>query len=147
MARWELPEMSPWRRRALTIPPDSVGAWARLAAWELWMGVLVGAAYAFGAELIRARSKGGPLNMLFNTWCGLIVIAGGCWLLWELWLAVAPRPVTDEFLKLLDDSFGRNWGDPRRWPWRRLVWAYGFTLVGALLSLAIGLFVSRALSS
>lgn len=139
--------MSPWKRRSLTIPPDSFAAWARLAVWELWMGVLIAAAYAFGAELILARSRGGPLSVLFNTWCGLILIAGGCWLLWELWVAVAPKPITDEFLKLLDDSFGRNWRDPRRWPWWRLAWAYGVATVGALLFLVIGLFVSRVLSS
>jgi hypothetical protein len=131
----------------LTIPPDSVGAWTRLAAWELWMGVLIAAAYTFGVDLILARSRGGPLNMLFNMWCGLILIAGGSWLLWELWTAVAPKPITDEFLKLLDDSFGRTWSDPRRWPWRRLAWAYGFTILGALLSSVIGVFVSRVLSS
>ena len=139
--------MSPWKRRSLTIPPDSFGAWARLAAWELWMGVLIAAAYAFGAELILTRSRGGPMSALFNMWCGLILIAGGCWLLWELWTAVAPKPITDEFLQLLDDSFGRTWSDPRRWPWRRLAWAYGFAFLGALLSVGIGLLVSRVLSS
>jgi hypothetical protein len=84
--------------------------------------------------------RAGTLNMAFNAWCGLLLIAVAAWLLWELWNAVAPRPITDDFLKLLDDSFGRNWRHPRTWPWTRLVWAYGFTLVGA--ALAIGLLAS-----
>ena len=47
-----------------------------------------------------------------------------------MWNAAAPRPITDDFLKLLDDSFGRDWRKPRTWPWARLAWAYGFTIVG-----------------
>ena len=50
---WRLPELSPWRPRALTIPPDSWSAWLRLAVWEGWMGVLVFGALGFGIELIR----------------------------------------------------------------------------------------------
>ena len=60
----------------------------------------------------------------------LLLIAVAAWLLWELWNAVAPKPITDDFLKLLDDSFGRDWRSPRTWPWARVVWAYGFTLAG-----------------
>ena len=52
MARPVLPEMSPWRRRSLTIPPDSLGAWVSLAAWEFWMGALVCGALLFGIRLI-----------------------------------------------------------------------------------------------
>src|SRR5262249_31488725 len=52
VATWKLPEMSPWKRQALTIPPDSLLAWLTLAAWEAWMGVLVCAALGFGARLI-----------------------------------------------------------------------------------------------
>ena len=48
-----LPEMSPWRRHPLTIPPDSFDAWARLAVWECWMGVLVYGALRVAAHLIR----------------------------------------------------------------------------------------------
>ena len=51
MARWVLPEMSPWKRRPLTIPPDSLHAWMRLAVWEFWMGILLAAALIFGIEL------------------------------------------------------------------------------------------------
>jgi hypothetical protein len=44
--------MSPWKRHALTIPPDSLDAWVRLAVWECWMGALVYGALRFGTQLI-----------------------------------------------------------------------------------------------
>ena len=118
------------------------------------MGVLVCAALGFGTRLIvtapdsivtvfdftncyaappivqpceRVAYKAGALNVAFNVWCGLLLIAVAAWLLWELWSAVAPKPITDDFLKLLDDSFGRDWRNPRTWPWARMGWAYGFT--------------------
>ena len=56
------------------------------------------------------------------------------WFLWELWSAAAPKPITDDFLKLLHDSFARDWRDPRTWPWTRLAWAYGFTALGAAVT-------------
>jgi hypothetical protein len=171
---YALPEMSPWKRRALTIPPESVSAWVRLAVWELWMGMLVYGALGFGTRLIvtaphsivtvfdftncyatppivqpceRIAYSSGALNVLFNLWCGLLLITVAAWLLWELWSAVAPKPITDDFLKLLDDSFGRDWRNPRTWPWARVAWAYGFTLVGATMAVCIGLMVSGAISS
>ena len=58
--------------------------------------------------------------------------------MWELWSAVAPKPITDDFLQLLNDSFGRNWRDPRTWPWSRVLWAYGFTFVGVLFAAGTG---------
>ena len=169
-----LPEMSPWRRRALTIPPDSWRAWASLAVWEFWMGTLVCAAVAFGAQLIvtaprnivtmfdltncyaappiaqpceRVAYRAGLLSVALNAWCGLILIGVALWLLWELWSAVAPKPITDDFLKLLDDSFGRDWRKPRTWPWARVVWAYGFALAGAASAAVIALLMATALSS
>src|SRR5262249_51662576 len=57
MARYVWPEMSPWKRRPLTIPPDSWQAWTRLAAWELWMGVMLGAALIFGVGLIATAPQ------------------------------------------------------------------------------------------
>src|SRR5262245_18939296 len=129
-------EMSPLKRRPLKIPPDWMWSWFRLAAWEAWIGMLVCAALAFGTRLIvtapdnivtvldfsrcyaappiiqpceRVAYRAGTLNVLFNVWCGLLLIAVALWLLWELWSAVAPKPITDDFLKLLDDSFGRDW--------------------------------------
>jgi hypothetical protein len=148
----------------LIIPPDSPRAWLRLAVWEAWMGMVVCGVFVVGLRLIatapdnivtvfdfsncyapppvpqpceRVAYKAGWLNMAFNGWCGLLLLVAGTWLLWELWNAVAPKPITDDFLKLLDDSFGRNWRRPRTWPWTRVAWAYGFTLAGAALAAAV----------
>jgi hypothetical protein len=174
VARPALPEMSPWKRRSLTIPPDSMAEWIRLALWEFWMGIVVCSALVFGARLIttapdnlvtvydfmncyaappiavpceRVAFKTGTLNMAMNAWCGFLLLAVAAWLLWELWSAVAPKPITDDFLKLLDESFGRDWRRPRSWPWARLGWAYGFTIVGALSAVALGVIASRAIDS
>ena len=174
MAAPRLPEVSPWRRQPLTIPPDSWRAWMRLAAWEIWMGVMLCGALSVGTRLFvlapdnvvtvfdltpcyaappialpceRVAYRAGLLNVLMYGWCGLLLFAVAIWLLWELWSAVAPKPITDDFLKLLDDSFGRDWRRPRTWPWGRVAWAYGFTLVGAISALGIGLLVSTAIAS
>ena len=160
MARGSATEISPWHRRGLTIPPDSARAWLRLAAWELWMGMLLCGLFSFGTLLIvtsrdrivigedlshcyattvvlpceRIAYKTGGLNAAFSVLCGAMLIVAAAWFLWELWSAVEPKPITDDFLKLLNDSFGRNWRDPRTWPWSRMLWAYGFTLLGATLT-------------
>ena len=174
MARRTLPEMSPWRRRSLTFPPDSWSAWVRLAVWELGMGTLLYGALGFGTRLIvtapdnvvtvfdftncyaipqvvepceRVAYRTGALNAALNLWCGVLLMAVAIWLLWELWNTVAPKPITDDFLQLLDRSFGRDWRSPRTWPWARMVYAYGFTLVGATVSVCIGLLVSVVMSS
>ena len=174
MAPPRLPEMSPWRRHPLTIPPDSWRAWMGLAAWEIWMGVMLYGALSFGTRLIltapdnvvtvfdftmcyaappvsqpceRVAYRAGLLNVAMNGWCGLLLIAVAIWLVWELWSAVAPKPITDDFLKLLDDSFGRDWRRPRTWPWGRVVWAYGFTFVGAISAFGLGLLVSASISA
>jgi hypothetical protein len=129
-----------------------------LAVWECWMGLLVYGAVRIGARLIltapqsivtifdftncyvappvprpceRIAYQTGAMTVAFATWCGLLLLVVGVWLLWELWSAAAPKPITDDFLKLLDDSFGRDWHRPRTWPWARLAWAYGFTMIGA----------------
>jgi hypothetical protein len=170
-----LPELSPWRPpRALTIPPDSFRAWVRFGVWESSMGVLLYVILAFGTQLIvtapasivtvfdftdcyaappiaqpceRIAYQAGTLNAMLSVWCGLLLLGLAGWLLWELWSAVAPKPITDEFLKLLDDSFARDWRKPRTWPWMRVVWAYGFTLVGATAAVCIGLLISGVVSS
>ena len=173
MAHYRLPDISPWRRRALTIPPDSLDAWIRLAVWEGWMGVLVYGALSFATSLIvtapnniitvfdlkncytppvalpceRIAYRAGGLNVAFNLWCALLLLTVAAWLLWEVWSAVAPKPITDDFLKLLDDSFGRDWRRPRTWPWARVAWAYGFTLAGATSAAVIALLTSAILSS
>ena len=46
-----------------------------------------------------------------------------------------------EFLDLLNDSFGRDWRNPLKWPWARMVWAYGFTIAGVMLTAGIGMAV------
>jgi hypothetical protein len=84
----------------------------------------------------------GTLNTAFSVLCGLQLVAVALWFLWELWSAVESKPITDDFLKLLDDSFGRDWRRPRTWPWARMLWAYGFAVPGAVLTLAIWTLVS-----
>ncbi|HKF68116.1 MAG TPA: hypothetical protein VKB36_16330, partial [Vicinamibacterales bacterium] len=160
--------------RPLTIPPDSMRSWLRLAVWECWIGMLMCAAMAVGIRLIVTAPdnivtvfdfsrcyaappivqpcehvvyRAGTLSVLLNAWCGLLLIAVALWLLWALWTAVAPKPITDDFLKLLDDSFGRDWRSPRTWPWARIGLAYGFTLVGAAAAASVALLVSSLISS
>jgi hypothetical protein len=172
MPGWSRPEMSPWRRQALTIPPDSSRAWVRLVVWELWMGMLVCGALGFGMHLIVTAPQGivtvpdltncyapapvvqpcervayrtGDLNAALSVLCGLQLTAVAAWLLWELWSATAPKPITDDFLKLLNDSFGRDWRNPLTWPWARLMWAYGLILPGAASALVIWTLVSSSL--
>ena len=161
-------EISPWRRRSLIIPPNSVQAWLRLATWEMWMGMLLCVVFGLGAVLIAAAPgrivtvtdlsacydappipipcdrtlyRGGLLNVSFTALCGLLLIVVGIWFLWELWRAVEPRPITDDFLRLLNESFGHSWRTPLKWPWARLFWAYGFTSVGAALTFGVALLI------
>jgi len=176
MARVGLPDMRPWGRRALTMPPDSRSAWIQLALWELWMGGLVMITSGFGSLFIvmaparvmtqvdlsacyqappvrlpceRIVYVGGTLDAAFTALCGLMLVATAAWFLWELWLAVEPKPITDDFLRLLNDSFGRDWRNPLKWPWRRVMYAYGFTAAGAILTatLAISLWTTLAASA
>ena len=149
-----------WSRRSLTIPPDSRRAWFELAVWELWMGMLLCGLLTFGILLIRSAPerivvaedlsacyaitvvlpcerlvyRTGGLNAAFSVLWGAMLLAAAVWFVCELWSAVEPKPITDDFLKLLNDSFARNWRDPRTWPWSRLFWAYGFTLLGIALT-------------
>jgi len=138
------------------------------------MGMFVYVAVAFGTQLIvtapasvvpvfdftncyaappiaqpceRVAYRVGTLNAAVNVWCGLLLLAIAAWLVWELWNAVPPKPITDDFLKLLDDSFARDWRKPTTWSWMRAVWAYGFTLVGATAAACIGLMISAAIAS
>jgi hypothetical protein len=168
---WSSPEVSPWRRRALTIPPDSWRAWLRLAVWEFWMGMIVCGALGFGFNVIVTAPRSvvvvrdltncfahssvvppcepvayriGTLNAAFSALCGLQLITVAAWSLWELWSAVQPKPITDDFLRLLHDSFARDWRNPRTWPWVRMMWAYGFTFTGAAAALMIWTLVSSS---
>src|SRR5262249_37700196 len=95
----------------------------------------------------RVAYQSGTMNVALNGWCGLMLVAVAAWLLWELWSAVTPAPITDDFLRLLDESFGYSWRRPRSWPWARLGWAYGFTLAGAVAAFCGGLLVSNVVSS
>ena len=159
-------DISPWRRESLTSPPNSPNAWLRLAVWEMWMGMLLCGILALGVSIIlsspdrlvtvsdlsrcyapppvavpceRIVYRGGLLNAAFTTLCGVMLLGLAAWFLWELWSAVEPKPITDDFLKLLNDSFGRDWRNPFTWPWARVGWAYGFTAVGAALAAGAGL--------
>ena len=169
-----LPDMRPWGRGALTIPPHSAQAWLHLAMWELWMGALVCVVASLGVFLIvtspnhivsvadltncygpppvpipcdRIVYRGGALNAAFTALCGSLLIGVGVWLMWELWSAVEPKPITDDFLRLLHHSFGRNWRNPLTWPWPRLLWAYGFALVGATATAGIALTIWMTVAS
>ena len=168
MPQLPMPDMSPWRPRSLTIPPTSMQGWLRLAGWEIWMGMLVAVTLGIGVLLIVTASnrivavadlsncyapppvtlpcerivyRGGALNAAFSALCGLTMIGVGAWLLWELWTAVAPKPITDDFLKMLDDSFARNWRNPLTWPWGRVLYAYGFTLLGASMTAGVAVMI------
>jgi hypothetical protein len=174
MAGVTLPDMRPWGRRPLTIPPDSRTAWLQLAVWELWMGMLVSLIGALGVYLIvtapsyivvvpdltncygpppvpvpceRIVYRGGMLNSAFIALCGLTLIGVAAWMLWELWSAVEPKPITDDFLRLLNDSFGRTWRNPFTWPWARVTYAYGFTLVGAIMTAGLGIAIWTLVAS
>ncbi len=172
--KWTAQEISPWRPRALKIPPDSPYAWVRLGAWEFGMGVLVYIVVGFGTQLIasaphsivtvfdytncyatppvalpceRVAYQVGSLNAIFNVWCGLLLMAVAAALVWDLWSAAAPKPITDDFLKLLDDSFARDWRKPRTWPWTRVAWAYGFAVVGVISAVGLSLLISALSAS
>ena len=167
-------EISPWRRRGLKIPPDSFRAWVRLGTWEFAMGVLLYVACAFGLQLIASAPRSivtvfdftkcyaappvtlpceriayrvGTLNAAFNAWIGLVLTAVALTIAWDLWSAAAPKPITDDFLKLLEDSFARDWRKPRTWPWTRVAWAYGFALVGVTSAVGMSLLISALSSS
>ena len=166
-----LPDMRPWGRRPLTIPPTSPAAWLRVAVWEIWMGLLIGATLTCGLLLIvtsphhvitvsdlsncyapppvavpceRTLYRGGLMYVAFSALCGVMLVGVAAWFLWELWSASEPKPITDEFLKLLDASFGRTWRNPLKWPWTRIFWAYGFAVAGAALSASIAMAIWNA---
>src|SRR5262245_48442782 len=166
MAYGSMHEISPWRRSSLTIPPTSLRAWLRLAVWEMWMGMLLCGILALGLSMIvsspdrivtisdlsrcyapppvtlpceRIVYRGGLLYAAFTVLSGVMLIGAAAWFVWELWNAVEPKPITDDFLELLNDSFGRDWRNPLTWPWARVMWAYGFTLVGATLTAGLAL--------
>jgi hypothetical protein len=142
--------------------------------WELWMGMLVCVTLGMGVLLIftspnrivavsdlsncyapppvslpceRVVYRGGMLDAAFTSLCGLMLIGGAAWFLWELWSAVEPKPITDDFLRLLDDSFGHTWRNPLKWPWARMMWAYGFTAAGVVITAGIGMTIWTLVAS
>ncbi|HVG54346.1 MAG TPA: hypothetical protein VM846_07965 [Vicinamibacterales bacterium] len=166
--------MRPWGRRALMIPPDSRSAWIQLALWELWIGGLVAITSGFGALFIvqsptrimtmpdltacygpppvpvpcdRIVYVGGALDAAFTALCGLMLIGVALWFVWELWLAVEPKPITDDFLRLLNESFGRSWRNPLKWPWTRVLYAYGFAAIGALATIVVATSIWTAVAT
>lgn len=173
MAIWSMPEMSPWKPPSLTFPPNSARMWIRFAVWQLRMGMFICVALAFGARLIvtapdrlyvvrdfsncyvppapspceRIAYQGGGLNVIFTALIGALLLGIGMWLMWELWNEVEPKRITDDFLRLLNDSFARDWRNPFTWPWKRVLWAYGFTIVGATVSAGLGLMLWTLVAS
>ena len=95
----------------------------------------------------RIAYRTGSMNAALNVWCGLLLMAVAAWLVSDLWSAAAPRPITDDFLKLLEDSFARDWRKPRTWPWTRVAWAYGFPLVGVASGVGVWLLISALSAS
>jgi hypothetical protein len=85
----------------------------------------------------RLVYRGGALDAAFTALCGLMLIGVALWFLWELWSAAEPKPITDDFLRLLHDSFSHDWRNPLTWPWARVFWAYGFTIVGVTLTAGV----------
>jgi thiol:disulfide interchange protein len=83
----------------------------------------------------------------FSAFSGFMMLAVALWVVWSLWSAAEPAPITDDFLRLLSDSFARDWRNPKTWPWSRVLWAYGFTAVGVALGLVVTIAVSSALAS
>ena len=169
MPRWAPQEISPWRLRGLRVPPDSLSAWVRLGTWQFGMGVLLCVVVGFGTQLIasaphsvttvfdltncyapppvalpceRVAYRTGAMDAALNAWFGVLLMAVAVWLVSDLWSAAAPRPITDDFLKLLEDSFARDWRKPRTWPWTRVAWAYGFALVGVTSGVGLSLLIS-----
>ena len=91
-------------------------------------------------------TRTGAMNVVFAALFGVTLMVVAAWLLWELWGAMEPKPITDDFLKLLDDSFGRDWKNPLTWPWARLALAYGFTLVGIVSTAGAAMVIAMLLS-
>ena len=162
-----------WRKRTIVIPPETRDEWVRLVTWELWMGLILFLLVALGTGLLMTSPDRvvklhdvsqcyaappvpipcertlyrGLLNVAFSAFSGFMMLAVAVWAMWSLWSAAEPAPITDDFLRLLSDSFARDWRNPMTWPWSRVLWAYGFTTLGVALGLAATIAASAALSS
>ena len=89
----------------------------------------------------------GLLNVAFSAFSGFMMLAVALWMVWSLWSVAEPAPIMDDFLRLLSDSFARDWRNPKTWPWSRVLWAYGFTALGVALGLVVTIAASAALAS
>ena len=137
-----------WRKRAIVVPPETRDEWVRLVTWQLWMGLILFFLVASGITLIASSSERlVPLSAAFSALAGVTMLIGAAWVLWLLWDAAEPAPIADDFLRLLKDSFRRDWRDPRAWPWSRLRWAYGFTAIGVTIGLIVTMALSAAMRS
>jgi hypothetical protein len=162
-----------WRKRTIIVPPETRDEWVRLVTWEVWMGFLLFLLVAIGARLVVTAPERvvllhdvsqcyapppvpvpcertlyrGLLNVAFSAFSGFMMLAVATWMVWSLWNIAEPAPITDDFLRLLNDSFGYSWRNPRTWPWSRVAWAYGFTSIGIAIGLAATIAVSSALAS
>lgn len=162
-----------WRKRSIVIPPETRDEWVRLVTWELWMGFILFLLLAIGTRLVVTAPERvvllhdvsqcyaappvpvpcertlyrGLLNVAFSAFSGFMMLAVAVWMVWSLWNVAEPAPITDDFLRLLNDSFGYDWRNPLTWPWARLGWAYGFTTIGVALGLAATIAVSSAIAS
>jgi hypothetical protein len=143
----ESPELQAWWRRTIIAPPKTRDEWVRLVTWELWIGLILFFLLAVGIELVITPPDGGWFTDTFSVTLGVTMLAVAARLLWSLWSAAEPAPITDDFLSLLHESYGRNWRDPRTWPWSRLKWAYGFTTVGVAMGLLLTIALSEAIRS
>ena len=95
----------------------------------------------------RIAYQGGLLDVVFTALCGVMLVGVALWLLWELWSAVEPKPITDDFLRLLNHSFGHSRLNPFGWPWARMLWAYGFTSVGVALAAGLGVVIWASITT
>ena len=135
-----------WRKRTVVIPPETRDEWVRLVTWELWMGLILFLLVVLGTRLIMTSPDRvvplydlsqcyaappvpvpcertlyrGLLNVAFSAFSGFIMLAIALWMMWSLWSVAEPAPIMDDFLRLLSDSFARDWRNPMTWPWSRV---------------------------
>ena len=126
--------------------------WNRVLGFLAWLVTVVLAAGLATLASVDAERFYGQLakpdwapgsGIFAPVWTVLyLLMAVAAWLVLDLWSAAAPGPITDDFLRLLEASFARDWRRPRTWPWTRVAWAYGFAFVGVTSALGMSLLVS-----
>ena len=133
MARAAVAEIGLWSRRDLTIPPNSLRAWIRLAVWELWMGMVLCGLLSFGVLLIvtspdRIVIAPGEAHLLVDEVNGKLVarllkakVSSGCLPSVDPMLASAGAILGEGALGIVLTGMGRDGADGAR----RLVEAGG----------------------